>query len=384
MRTRMLLACAISVLMLATGVRSASAGVQVAPAVPCAQPNGRVTTMAVSGGTMYLGGAFTLVQDRTGLSYARRGLAAVDVATCDLLPWTAATDAEVVALVVSGDTVYVGGSFSAVGGQARSRIASLDATTGAVRPWNPVVDRPVRALAASSTTLYAGGEFSKVTSVKRSKLAAFSLSSGAVDTTWQPTVNGKVNALALAPDGGRVYVGGTFGVLNGRSDSPVMAAVDSTTGQTDAGFAPHSLAKILGLVTDSRGVYAGQGGPGGHLVVWNHDGSLQRPIYQTDGDVQAVAVDGDSLYAGGHFTNYCLGNTGAGAPFRCDRNLERRKILEVSLSTGGVTAWAPAFDSPFGVLSAVVDPSTHDLWTGGDFTHVSGWPVAHLARFVAS
>ena len=77
-------------------------------------------------------------------------------------------------------------------------------------------------------------------------------------------------------------------------------------------------------------------------MVWNPDGSLQRPVYQTDGGVQAVAVDGDSLYAGGHFTNYCLGNTGAGHPFLCSDPLRRRKAFEVSLSTGDLTPWAPA------------------------------------------
>ncbi len=115
-------------------------------------------------------------------------------------------------------------------------------------------------------------------------------------------------------------------------------------------------------------MYVGQAGSGGHLLLLDQDGSLQQPVYQLDGDVQAVAVDGDSVFGGGHFTNYCVGNTGSGAPFMCDKNLPRRKVLEVSVSSGQVTSWAPTLDSPFGVLAAVVDPSTHDLWLGGDFT----------------
>ena len=223
--------------------------------------------------------------------------------------------------MVSGDTVYVGGSFLKVGGQSRSRIASLDAETAAVKPWNPVLDRAVRALAASSTTLYVGGEFTKVGSAKRAKLTAFSTTTGALDAAWQPKADGKVNAVALSPDGGRVYVGGTFSTLNGQSGYSYLGAVGASTGQLDTGFSPRALSKILALVVDSRALYAGQGGPGGHLVVWNSDGTLQRPIYQVDGDVQAVAVDGDSLFGGGHFTNYCVGNTGAGAPFQCDQDL---------------------------------------------------------------
>jgi hypothetical protein len=384
MRIRALLSILASTLLVAMGAASAFAAVQPEPARACPQPNGRVSTMAISGGTLYLGGDFSSVEDESGVSRTRRGLAAVDVATCRLLPWTAATDAEVIAMVVSGDTVYIGGSFLSVGGLNRSRIAALDASTAAVRPWSPVMNKPVRALVASDTTVYAGGEFAKVGATKRSKLAAFSLSSGALDTTWQPTADAKVNALALSADGGRVYVGGAFQSLNGLTGYPYLGAVDPATGDVDTTFAPHALAKILALRADSRALYAGQAGSGGHLVIWNTDGTLQRPIYQTDGDVQTVAVDGDSVFAGGHFTNYCVGNTGSGAPFKCDVNLERRKLFEVSLTSGEVTPWAPALDSPFGAISSVVDPVTHDLWVGGDFTQVSGQPVAHLARFVTS
>ena len=49
-----------------------------------------------------------------------------------------------------------------------------------------------------------------------------------------------------------------------------------------------------------------------------------------------------------------------------------------------LTGWAPAFDSPLAaILVARADPATHDLWIGGDFTHVNGLAVAHLAHFDA-
>ncbi len=381
MRTRLPFAALCTTALVVGGASAAMASVAPTAVRPCAQPNGRVSSMAISGGTLFIGGTFTQVTDRSGKAQVRSRLAAIDVATCDLTSWTAAANGEVLSIAVSGSTVYVGGSFTSVGGASRSNIAALSVNSAQVQSFSPVINKPVRALAASGSSLYVGGEFAKVGAASRSKLAAFSLASGALDSGWQPKANGKVNTLALSTDGGRVYVGGLFTTLNGQGDYPYLGAVSAASGKNDSGFAPHSLFPVLKLVTDSRGVYVGQAGSGGHLLLLNQDGTLQQPVYQLDGDVQAVAVDGDSVFGGGHFTNYCVGNTGSGAPFMCDKNLPRRKVLEVSVSSGQVTSWAPTLDSPFGVLSAAVDPNTHALWLGGDFTKVAGQPVAHLAKF---
>ena len=78
--------------------------------------------------------------------------------------------------------MYVGGSFTNVGGASRSNLAALSLTSAQVQPFSPVMNKPVRALATSASTLYVGGEFAKVGAASRSKLAAFSLASGA----WTP------------------------------------------------------------------------------------------------------------------------------------------------------------------------------------------------------
>jgi hypothetical protein len=43
----------------------------------------------------------------------------------------------VLALAVSGSTVYAGGSFTSVGGQARRNLAALNIRTGAATAFNP-------------------------------------------------------------------------------------------------------------------------------------------------------------------------------------------------------------------------------------------------------
>jgi len=55
----------------------------------------------------------------------------------------------------------------------------------------------------------------------------------------------------------------------------------------------------------------------------------------------------------------------------------------VSLTTGALTSWAPKLNSARGVFTSAVDPATHALWVGGDFTKVGSLAVAHLAKFPA-
>jgi hypothetical protein len=63
---------------------------------------------------------------------------------------------------VSGSTVYAGGGFTSIGGQARNRIAALDATAGTATAWNPNASGSVWALAVSGSTVYAGGYFTSM------------------------------------------------------------------------------------------------------------------------------------------------------------------------------------------------------------------------------
>ncbi len=384
MRPRTLVACLATTVMLLGSAATSYASVVASPTRPCAQPDGRVDAMAFSGSTLYIGGSFTHVKSRAGVSNARGGLAAINTATCDLTGWTASADGTVLDLAVSGTTVYVAGAFKHVGSAARSRLAALDASSAAVLPFAPVLNKQANGLLASGSLLYVGGEFTKVGSAARTRLAAFDLGTGALSSAWQPKANGVVNTLTASANGSDVYLGGSFTTLNGQAAHAYLGAVGAGNGAVDPAFAAAPAYPILDLEADARGVYAGGGGHGGHLDIYNLDGSQQRPTYQTDGNVQAVALDGDSLWAGGHFTNFCVGGTGAGAPFICDAPLERRKAFEVSLSSGQLTSWKPAFNSPFGLLVARVDPLTHALWTGGDFTTVDGVSVGHLATFPAA
>ncbi|HET7173561.1 MAG TPA: hypothetical protein VFI30_04715, partial [Nocardioidaceae bacterium] len=103
----------------------------------CVGFNGQVDALVINNGVTYLGGSFTSAIDTNGQSHQRVHLAAVDTATCALLPWAPSTGGNVDAIAVSGSTVYVGGQFSTIDGQARKNLGAVSASDGSVTSFNP-------------------------------------------------------------------------------------------------------------------------------------------------------------------------------------------------------------------------------------------------------
>ena len=77
-------------------------------------------------------------------------------------------------LALSGGTVYAGGMFNGIGGQARNAIAALDATTGSATAWDPDAgaNGQVWSLVSSGGTVYAGGQFTGIGGQARNNIAA--------------------------------------------------------------------------------------------------------------------------------------------------------------------------------------------------------------------
>ena len=272
--------------------------------------DGIVAAIAVSGQTVYLGGGFLTVG---GLD--RHYIAAVDATTGLASAWDPDANAGVSAIAVSGSVVYAGGTFTSIGGQPRSRIAALDATTGAATAWNPnPVVSPfgsVAAIVPDGSTIYAGGEFTGMGGQARNNIAALSASTG-LATSWNPNASARVYRIALA--GPLVYVGGLFTNVGGQARNH-LAALDATTGTATgwdpnlAGFGsettPHEIVPngssvyLCGEFTTVAGL------PRQGLAAIDAASGLPTPWAPSPGgipQVRSLAL-GTSVYVGGWFSD---------------------------------------------------------------------------------
>src|SRR6478735_5649730 len=114
------------------------------------------------------------------------------------------TNNSVNALAIAGNTVYAGGLFTRLrqpgklSGQApetlRSYVAAFDRTTGAPTSFNPTVNGPVYAIATSPDGKWVviGGDFTMVNGLRRSKIAMFSVATGKLVAAWDPVVAARV------------------------------------------------------------------------------------------------------------------------------------------------------------------------------------------------
>jgi beta-propeller uncharacterized protein DUF5122 len=378
----------------------------------------------------WIGGDFTVVSNAP-TPLAARGLAATNLYGGEAvwgLPGSAAGSVLALALSADGSRLLAGGDFTVFGGAVRSRLAAVDPGSGALDPaFNPGADGAVRALvSAAGGRIFAGGDFTRLAGRAQPRLGALAGTSGAADFGWQVDTDGRVNALALSADGARLYVGGDFTSAGGTArrrlaameatgagavdpawdpgsdveiravalspdgarlyagggddnENPaltgpprrLLVAIDTATGAVDPGFDPRPAAATMTLATSAGAVYAGgqftsvNGLPRANLAALDAvSGALDTGfVADTNGAVMAVASDGLGLYAGGVFSTV--------------NGVTRRRLARLDANTGAVvTGWEATASAAVQSLTLAGDR----LYVGGAFSTLGGLPRNHLAR----
>lgn len=356
---------------------SAPAGAAVADA-PSTSPgfNGPVYAVATEGNVAYVGGEFTSAVVK-GKSIARKRLAAVDLTTGALLNWAPAADRTVRALAVDPDgSVWAGGDFQTVDGQARDSLAKISAA-GALDPASYKISGGTpRALAVGHGRLYVAGLFSAVDGSARGNVAAIDLATKAL-SDWAARTDDLVTSLAVA--GERVYLGGSFHRTNGMSSTGRLIAVKRDGGAVDTTFRPKPDSIVWGVAASGDRVYAALGGRGGRTIAYTTGGVAKWTI-TTDGDAQAVAVLGSTVYIGGHFDNVCRSAATGDQGVCLDGSVSRIKLAATDLD-GDLLPWAPQGNGVRGVLALAVNASAGVVIAGGEFTTLDGASQKRFAVF---
>jgi hypothetical protein len=312
--------------------------------------NGTVNDQVLSGNTLYLGGSFTMVAPQTGAAVP------IDSATATVPPGFPPVAGLVTAVTTDGrGGWFIGGTFSTVGGVPRANLAHIRSDFS-LAPWNPGTDGQVLALAFQSGVLYAGGAFTTVGGVGRARIAAIDTATG-VPTGWNPSSNDLVRALVARP--GVIYAGGRF-VTIGAASRNRIAALDATTGLATA-WNPSASLDVYGLAEAGGLVYAGGtftnigGATRNRIAALDETTGLATSWNPNAGNqVTSISVGGGVVYLGGAFV------TMGGQP--------RQRLAAVDGSTGALLPFNPGASATVWSMSLV----NSTLYVGGDFTTLAG------------
>ena len=325
--------------------------------------NASVLALAVSGNDLYAGGSFT---NASGSNY---------VARWNGSSWTAVGEGmngAVRALAVSGTNLFAGGSFTIVGDRYYSHVARWDGTY-----WWGLgggLNGDVYALAVSGTNLYAGGSFTTALGTVNHIARWNGYSWSALGPGLTNSTGGMVNALAAS--GTDLYAGGNFTRAGSTPVNGIARWDGSTWSALGSGVGGGVLRYVNALAVSGGDLYAGG------LFTWvtNSDGVavVATNIAKWSGGTwtnlgsgltvnlgaNALAVSGGDLYAGGSF-QYAGGNPASA--------IAKWKSTNWTAMGSGLAGGSPP-------MVYAVEVSGNDLYVGGAFTNAGGKSCARIAR----
>jgi hypothetical protein len=329
--------------------------------------DGTANAVVVSGSTVFVGGSFANAR-RFTQSAPRANVMALTLGTPtpsqSLSTFEAPTNAAVRALAVDANWLYLGGDFTAVRGTMRAHVARVNRMTGALDTgWNVTTDKTVRDMVLVGSTLYLVGDFTKVNGVTRKRAAAVDANGNLVDA-FKPSLTNKVYAVAAG--GGSIFFGGNFTSVTGMPRS-FLAAVNAIDGALNPAVYDGINGTVLDLSVAGNQLFAAADAGFNSVAAWNVGGGAMTWRQRANGDVQAVTYARGNAYFGFH------------DGFNGDTTL---RLLAADAGNGTITPFAPQSAGSVGVLGLSSDGPY--LAAVGKFPKMGGVNVKNVAVFVCS
>ena len=185
-------------------------------------------------------------------------------------------------------TALMFGAFAFATGVAHATVGSTSPATPQIgagtSPGGDGHIEVARQITQCGNVMYVGGDFTQVrnpnsnTAIARNNAFAFSATAPHTVLPWNPNVNGVVDTVGCAPDGG-IYVGGQFTTVGGVAVRN-LAKVDGVTGANQATFTLHPAGRVahVEVVIDQGGVQ--------HLLVGGFAAPFLRSVVPLTGAAQ--------------------------------------------------------------------------------------------------
>jgi len=342
------------------------------------KPNASVNAIAVQvDGKIVIGGTFSTVQPINDTAVTTRSRLARFNADGTLDgAFNPNANGNVNALLVQSDgSLIVGGTFTTLrpnndsAPSSRSFIARIlvDGTLDPAFLTN--CNSPIQALAAQADTkIIVGGYFTQLRSsgssiaVTRNRLARLN-TDGSVDTTLDPSANGRILTHAVQPDG-KTLIGGYFTIVGGLTRNYLARL--NLDGTVDTGFAPiaNDLISTISVQADGKIIIGGaftniSGLTRRYLARLNADGTVDTSYDPApSAQVSSLALQPDGkLLVGGAFTTFQPNGTSA--------TITRNYLARLN-ANGTVDSFDPGANGTPSVITVLSDGK---ILLGGSFTY---------------
>jgi len=332
--------------------------------------NGDVRTMAVQAdGKVLLGGGFSTVSGQSRSRVARLN----PDGTLDG-GFNPGANSDVYSMALQADgKILLAGDFTILGGQARNRIARLNRDGTLDGAFNPGASATVSALAVQENgKILIGGAFTTVAVQSRNRIARLN-TDGTLDGGFNPGAGDTVFALGVQADG-KILLGGAFTTVSGQLKNRIARL--NPEGNPDVAFNADANGAVYSIAVqaDGRILLGGSfatisGQLRTNLARVLTDGGLDASFSpHASGSVRTLAVQSDGrILAGGSFTA-----VGGQARTRLVR-LNQDGSLDAGFIAGAV-------GGVFATVYALASQTDGSILVGGNFTSLSGQMRTNLAR----
>ena len=290
------------------------------------------------------------------------------------------TNGTVQAITEGAGVAYIGGTFTRVGPRTGAAFAAADDVSGigAAQSSFPAFEGGIVNTIAPDGAggAWVGGSFTSGGNLQGRLVHV--LASGEIDPAFtvpsSVTDTGTVQALALDPVGGNLWVG--------RSQTPFLVALNATTGiQSLTPLAPSGSVRklvvvgtrvILSGTFSNYGVDAARNNRDGLAIITAATGAIDTTFAVPVSDaVETFVTDGATVWLGGVFTNLGVG-------------VLRNRLAAVDIATSSVLAWNPGADGAVNAMALSTAAGVPVVTVGGAFANVRATARSRLAAIEAN